>query len=120
MATVWPATASVAVRVSPGFSGTEKPTDPEPLCDVGVLIVTKLLVVETVHAHPVPAVTAKVALPPAPDMLKLFVEIVYVHVGGVVADGEVGVLFLEQAAPATETTTTARKRRDARTLMVRG
>ena len=120
MATVCPATVSVAVRVSPGFSGTEKLTGPVPVCDVGVLTVTKLPVVDTVHAQPAPVVTVNVALPPAPDMLKLVVEIVYVHVGGKVVDGEVGVLFVEHAVPTINTTIATEKKRRAEKLMMRG
>src|SRR6476620_8227977 len=120
MATVCPATVSVAVRVSPGFSGTEKLTGPVPVCDVGVLTVTKLPVVETVHAQLAPVLTVKVALPPTPDMLKLVVEIVYVHVGGVAVDGEVGVLFVEHVVSFFNATAATEKRRRAGKFIMRG
>jgi len=53
-------------------------------------------------------------------MLKLVVEIVYVHVGGVVVDGEVGVLFVEHAFFFFNATTATEKKRRAAKLMRRG
>ena len=90
MVTVCPAIDSVPVRVSPGFSPTVKVTVPEPVCvDVGDTV-AKLALLATVQVHVLPVLTANVALPPAPDMLKVAVEMEYAQVvcaGGV---GEVG------------------------------
>ena len=74
--TVCPATVSVPLRVSPEFSGTLKLTVPVPVCtDVGDAV-TKLALLVTDHVHVLPVVTENVALPPAPDLLKVDVEIV--------------------------------------------
>ncbi|HYB96803.1 MAG TPA: hypothetical protein VEC39_17655 [Vicinamibacterales bacterium] len=111
MVTVWPATFRVVERVSPGFTGTVKPTLPEPVCDVGVVIVTNELPPLTVHVHVLPVLTPIVALPPAPDRLIEVLVRENVHcgvVGVVVVVGDVGVRFSEHAASPTEINTNAR------------
>jgi hypothetical protein len=88
----WPATVSEPLRVSPGFSATEKLTVPEPVWLVPEVIVTNALFEAAVHAQVLPVFTANVAVPPEPAMLKVVVEIEYTHAGAgvVTSEGRVG------------------------------
>jgi hypothetical protein len=72
--TVCPAIDSVPVRVSPGFSPTVKVTVPGPVCVEAGETVAKLALLVTDHVHVLPVLTPNVALPPAPDMLNVDVE----------------------------------------------
>jgi hypothetical protein len=50
-------------------------TEPGPVCVVGDVTVRNDALVATVHEQPPSVVTVNVALAPAPDMLKVVVEI---------------------------------------------
>jgi hypothetical protein len=59
-----PAMVSVPVRVGPFVGATENPTAPGPLPDASVTEIQGALL-DAVHGHPGPAVTATVPDPPA-------------------------------------------------------
>lgn len=100
--------------MSPVFSGTEKLTLPEPVCDVALVTVTNEPLEVTVHAHVVPVVTVNVAVPPTPAMLKLVVEIAYVQAVDV-GVGEVGDdAFFEHAEAIIANTSTMHPPRNDR------
>ena len=98
MTMFWPAMVRLPVRVSPRFSLTVKLTVPEPVWLLLPDTVTNdWLLFCTVHEQPLPVLTDKVALAPAPDRLKVVVEMVkgqFAWAGGV---GLVGVSESEHA-----------------------
>jgi hypothetical protein len=79
--------------------------------DVGETV-AKLALLVTDHVHVLPVLTANVALPPAPDMLKVDVEMEYVQVdcGGGVGDVGDAVDFEHDVTPARAITARMRPR----------
>jgi hypothetical protein len=62
---VCPAIVSVPVRADPVFAAALKVTDPLPLPDAALVIVSQFALALAVHAHPLAVVTATVPVPPA-------------------------------------------------------
>jgi hypothetical protein len=60
----------------------------------------------TVHAQVDPVLTARLALAPAPDRLKVVVETVNVHAAGGAGSGAVGVSLFEHAITAIDNSST--------------
>ena len=118
--TVCPATVSVPVRASPVFSAIVRFTVPLPDWLAGEVSVTNGAFDAAVHAQPALADTLRKAVPPAPAMLSVVLEMVYVQVGvGDVGEvGEVGVVDsdFDEHAPAATSATTAITHHALRTI----
>lgn len=78
--TIRPAAVSVALRaVVEVFAAAVKATVPVPVPLAPLVMVNQVAESVAVHAHPVPAVTATVALPPAAAKLCVVAEVAYVQ-----------------------------------------
>src|SRR5262249_40038124 len=93
-----PATVTVPVLAAPVLAATANTTAPFPVPEAPCEIVMKPAPLVDVHAHPVPAVTAIVPLPPsAPKLDALGAAAAVVH-AGVAGDGVVVELLPVHAA----------------------